>query len=129
MKPQQTETVLVVDDDPAISHLITVYLEDQGITVATAGDGLEAIEREDEVHPCVIVLDLELPRMDGPTFFRQIRSRGSQEPVLILSAYGAKRMARELGAEDALDKPFDPDELVRRVRRLMHNGDHNGDEE
>jgi DNA-binding response OmpR family regulator len=115
--------VLVVDDDPAITKLVSLCLRDEDFEVVTACDGSEALVREDEVQPDAIVLDLEMPGMDGASLFRELRTRGETEPVLILSAYGARRVARELGAEDAMEKPFDPDELVSRVRTLVQSQD------
>jgi DNA-binding response OmpR family regulator len=64
------------------------------------------------------VLDLEMPEMDGRTFYRQLRERGIAVPVLIVSAYGARAAGRELGTP-AMDKPFNPDELVRAVQELL----------
>lgn len=110
--------VLVVDDDPAIARLVSLCLGDD-FEVVTANDGSEALMREEEFHPDAIVLDLEMPGIDGPSLYRELRRRGETEPVLILSAYGARRIARELGAEDAMEKPFVPDELLRRVRALV----------
>jgi DNA-binding response OmpR family regulator len=64
--------------------------------------------------------------MDGRTFFRRFRDGGDQTPVLILSAYGANRACSELGAEGAMDKPFDPDRLVETVTRMISNAAANG---
>lgn len=111
--------VLVVDDDPAVVRLVDATLRDEGFVVASAVNGEEALERLEQFDADVIVLDLEMPLMDGPAFFRSLRSRGREIPVLLLSAYGARRARRELGAEGAMEKPFDPQILGQRVRELI----------
>ncbi len=111
--------ILVVDDDPVVRRLVAVTLSDEGHEVRTASNGAEALEIVDGGCPEVIVLDLEMPEVDGRTCYRELRTRGCEAPVLVLSAYGAHRARKELGAEAALDKPFDPFELVRRLERLI----------
>jgi DNA-binding response OmpR family regulator len=110
--------VLVIDDDAALVRMIRLSCVAEGFDVATAGDGLQALESLSVRPVDIIVLDLQMPRMDGRTFFREIRKRGEQAPVIILSAYGAEEAAEELRAEAAIQKPFDPDVLVYEVRRL-----------
>ena len=116
--------VLAVDDDPAILELIRLTLTDEGFTVAAATNGLEALASFDEVHPDIIVLDLEMPVMDGRAFYRMLRERGADTPVLLLSAHGARAALRELGADAAIEKPFDPYALGRRLRSLVPTGGH-----
>ena len=111
--------VLAVDDDPAILELLKLTLTDEGFTVASARNGAEALISCEEVCPDVIVLDLEMPVMDGRTFYRELRQRGNVTPVLLLSAHGARAALRELGAEGAIEKPFDPYALGRRLRSLV----------
>lgn len=114
--------VLIVDDDPVLRRLVSLTLVDEGHEVDTAVDGeqgLAVLDRDARVLPDIIVLDLEMPVVDGRTFYRTIRDRGLAIPVMILSAFGAHAARRELGAEAALDKPFDPFELVRRLERLI----------
>jgi DNA-binding response OmpR family regulator len=111
--------VLVVDDDASVTRLVSLSLLDEGFEVVTAANGEEALLAVDENDPDVIVLDLQMPVMDGETFYRHLRERGVRTPVLVLSAYGARSASRRMGAEDALDKPFDPDLLARRVSRLV----------
>ena len=112
--------VLVVDDDPAIRRLVVEVLKEEGFAPVEAQDGAEALELlANGISPAAIVLDLSMPNMDGRTFLRQARSRGLPTPVLIMSAYGAQRAMAELEADDALQKPFDIDELARRVRTLV----------
>ncbi len=111
--------VLVVDDDPALLRLISVSLESEGFEVVVAQDGARGLEEIDGNAIDVVVLDLQMPRMDGRAMYRELRSRGHSLPVLILSAYGAERARRELAAEAAMSKPFDLDELVDRIRTLV----------
>ena len=111
--------VLAVDDDPAILALLKLTLADEGFTVTTAANGAEALASFDEVHPDIVVLDLEMPVMDGRAFYRTLRQRGEATPVLLLSAHGARAALRELGAEAAFEKPFDPYMLGRRLRSLV----------
>lgn len=111
--------VLVVDDDAALLRMLRLSFSYAGCEVVTAIDGQDAIEKVDSgAHFDVVVLDLQMPRMDGRTFHREFRSRGREEPVVILSAYGAMEAKRELRAAAALSKPFDPEELVRTVSDL-----------
>jgi DNA-binding response OmpR family regulator len=119
--PVSTDTrrVLVVDDDASVTRLVSLFLRDEGFEVLTAGNGEEALREIEQTEPDVIVLDLQMPVMDGETFYRELRARGAEIPVLVLSAYGARAASRRLGAQDSLDKPFDPDTLVTRVERLL----------
>jgi len=112
-------TVLVVDDDSAIVRMLRLVLRGEGFDVLTASNGEEALDAVASCHPSVIVLDLAMPVMDGRTFFRELRERGDDTPVIILSAYGAQRAQRELSAEAGLDKPVEPDRLVAEVQRLL----------
>ena len=114
--------VLAVDDDPAILELLTLTLTDEGFTVASASNGAEALASYEDVRPDVIVLDLEMPVMDGRAFYRKLRERGDSTPVLLVSAHGARAALRELGADGAIEKPFDPYALGRRLRSLVPDG-------
>ena len=110
--------VLVVDDEPGIRDLVALTLQAEGIEVATAEDGEAALAVIENERFDAIVLDLEMPILDGRLFFHALRARHRTTPVLILSAYGSKEARSELGAEDALTKPFDLDELVSHVQAL-----------
>jgi DNA-binding response OmpR family regulator len=111
-------SVLIVDDDPALLRLVTLVLRTDGFEAHTAVDGQEALAEIARCEPDVIVLDLEMPVMDGPTFLHHIREDGNRTPVLILSALEPEA-ARSLDAQDFLSKPFIPDELSVRLRRLI----------
>jgi CheY-like chemotaxis protein len=111
--------VLVVDDDRTLLRLMRLTLQDSGLEVTTAANGAEALERLETSAPSAIVLDLEMPEMDGRTFYREMRNRGYTAPVLILSAYGAREARRELKAEAHMSKPFDPEELLAALLELI----------
>jgi two-component system response regulator QseB len=114
--------VLLVDDDPVIRRLVSLTLADEGYEVHTAAhgeQGLAMLDRGPEDLPDLIVLDLEMPVLDGRAFYQGLLDRGLEIPVLVLSAFGAHAARRELGAQASLDKPFDPFELVRRIRALV----------
>ncbi|HWO93151.1 MAG TPA: response regulator [Dehalococcoidia bacterium] len=112
--------VLVIDDDPDMRRLLRFALNDFGFQVTTAENGAEALAQlEEGAHPHAIVLDLEMPRMDGRAFYAELRRRGIDTPVLVLSAYGAERAARELKLRFALAKPFDLEELVQTLRNMI----------
>ena len=112
--------ILVVDDDEALLRVISLslFLEDD-CSVETARDGIEALERVTSDTFDLVILDLSMPRMDGRTFFRELRARGHRMPVVILSAYGAESARQELEAEAAISKPFDPDLLLEKIKPLL----------
>jgi DNA-binding response OmpR family regulator len=112
-------TVLVVDDDSNLRRLLSVTLRLAGYSVYTAENGAIALGLMTASAPDVIILDLMMPVMDGREFHRRIRAEGYSTPVLLVSAYGAEQACHELGAQDSLPKPFDPDELVERVQVLV----------
>jgi CheY-like chemotaxis protein len=109
--------VLVVDDDEALLRMLRLTLSSAGCRVVTATDGLDALEKLEGEPFAVVVLDLQMPRMDGREFHRELRSRGHDPEVVLLSAYGAREAGRELGTAAAIAKPFDPDVLIETVRR------------
>ena len=116
--------VLVVDDDATFLRMMRLTLEQDGLEVTTATNGARALEELERTGaPDVVVLDLEMPEMDGRTFFREMRSRGYTAPVLILSAYDARKAYRELEADRFMSKPFDPDELLANLLDLMQRSD------
>jgi DNA-binding response OmpR family regulator len=113
------ERVLVIDDDPALVRMIRLALLSEGLTVDTASDGLRGLEATERATYDLIVLDLQMPDMDGRAFFREFRARGGTTPILLLSAYGAQEARHELNAEAAVSKPFDPVVLMRAVRTIL----------
>jgi DNA-binding response OmpR family regulator len=113
-------TILAIDDDPALVRMLSLALRNSGFRVSSACNGADAIGQIAAAAPDLIILDLAMPVMDGRTFYRALRKNGHETPVLVLSAYEARRAQIELGADAYLGKPFHPDDLVDLVRRLLH---------
>lgn len=111
--------VLVVDDDEALARMLRVLLESEQCNVRVAHDGREALSALGEFVPDVVLLDLQMPIMDGRAFYREFRSLGFNTPVMLLSAFNADKARVELGADDAMDKPCDPEIVLTRVQRLV----------
>lgn len=115
------ETILVVDDEYHIVELAQMYLEQAGYRVACAGDGQEALICARRLRPALIVLDLMLPGMDGWEVCRRLRAE-SDVPIIMLTARSDdvdRIVGLELGADDYVTKPFNPRELVARVRAVL----------
>ena len=116
-------TVLVVDDEPTISEVVSRYLEHAGYAAQTAADGLEAIRLVDEARPDLVVLDVMLPQVDGLRVLRYLReTTGDNTPVILLTAKGEqedKLAGLRSGADDYVVKPFSPRELVARVDAVL----------
>jgi two-component system alkaline phosphatase synthesis response regulator PhoP len=118
---RQPECVLVVDDEPTIRDTVAFNLQREGLEVALASTGIEAIERARTLEPDLVVLDIMLPGMDGFEVCRRIREH-STVPILLLSARGEeidRVVGLEIGADDYLTKPFAMRELVARVRAML----------
>ena len=112
-------TIVVVDDEPSIARLISITLSDAGFNVRRAADGTSALRTIDEAQPALVVLDLQLPDIDGREVYRRMRASGVEVPVVIISAFGARQAQRELGADAAVEKPFDPQAVLLRVESLL----------
>ncbi len=114
--------VLIADDEKNIRDSISAYLRAEGIENAVAADGAEARALlEEEAFECLI-LDLRMPKMDGLSLLAWLQEAGPPVPVIVISAYGDVRdavQAMKLGARDYLVKPFDPEELTMRLRRVL----------
>jgi DNA-binding response OmpR family regulator len=110
---------LVVDDDPALLRMIRLTLISDGLEVTEATDGLAGLEALEAGEFDLVILDLQMPKMDGREMYRQMRARGYDLPVLILSAYRAEAARIELGADAALSKPFDIDVLLAQIEALL----------
>jgi DNA-binding response OmpR family regulator len=114
--------VLLVDDERAITSNLAPFLERAGFEVAVAADGEEALDQTERFAPALIVLDILMPRMDGRAVLRHLREEGNWTPVILLTQIGEsteRAMALEEGADDYLNKPFDPHELVARIRAVL----------
>ncbi|MFI1150003.1 response regulator transcription factor [Streptomyces sp. NPDC020817] len=114
--------ILVVDDEPAVREALRRSLAFEGYAVQTAVDGLDALEKAASYDPGLIVLDIQMPRMDGLTAARRLRASGSTTPILMLTArdtVGDRVTGLDAGADDYLVKPFELDELFARVRALL----------
>lgn len=113
--------VLVADDEPRITKLVSIALGEEGFRVVRAGSGEEALAKAEELRPDIVLLDIVMPDLDGIEVMRQLRER-RPVPVILLTAKGStadKAKGLDLGADDYIAKPFHPDELVARVRAVL----------
>lgn len=113
--------ILVVDDEPNIIELARLYLEREGYQVEGVSNGRDALARQSTANPDLIVLDLMLPDIDGFEVCRQLRTK-SDVPILMLTARKEdvdKIVGLEMGADDYFTKPFNPRELVARIRAIL----------
>lgn len=113
--------ILVVDDDSHISEVVKLYLEKEGYEVYVAEDGAEGVNKFKAVQPKLVVLDIMLPVMDGMQVCNEIR-RIDNTPIIMLSAKGEvfdKVLLLELGADDYMVKPFEPKELIARIKAIL----------
>jgi Response regulators consisting of a CheY-like receiver domain and a winged-helix DNA-binding domain len=113
--------ILVVDDDPHIRELVRHFLRQEGFVVHEAGDGEEALAKLETVKADLVILDIMMPNMDGWQLCRELREH-CDIPLLMLTAMGEtpqKVKGFQLGTDDYLVKPFDPLELVARVKALL----------
>lgn len=113
--------ILVVDDEPQIVKVLTVFIENAGFDVAVSMDGRKAVAAFQQEQPDFVILDLNLPGMDGLEVCRAIRKE-SNVPILMLTARSEeadKLIGLEIGADDYIVKPFSPREIVARIRTIM----------
>ena len=121
-----SELILLVDDEPSITELARMYLERDGYRIHEAADGESALEAAAKQKPALIVLDVMLPKVDGFDVCRRLRSAGDQVPIIMLTARDEdidKILGLELGADDYLTKPFNPRELVARVKAILRRSE------
>jgi len=121
MAAGKTQTVLVVEDEASIASFVSLYLKNAGYAVRTAATGGEALTQVAADQPALIVLDLNLPDIDGIEVCRRLR-KNADVPILMLTARDEdvdKIIGLEVGADDFLTKPFNPRELVARVKSVL----------
>src|SRR5512139_66169 len=114
--------VLLVDDETAITTNLAPFLERAGFVISVAADGEEALHKLPSFKPDLIILDVLMPKVDGREVLRRLRQANNWIPVILLTQVGEaaeRAMALEEGADDYLNKPFDPHELVARIRAVM----------
>lgn len=122
MTYEATPTILLVDDEESIRSTLKMFLELSGLRVITARNGMEALQKVGKYGPDLIVLDVLMPQLDGRETLRRLRHQKDWTPVILLTQVtgAAQRiMAIEEGADDYLNKPFDPQELVARIRAVL----------
>lgn len=115
------DLILVIEDDPHVQEILRLYLEKDGYKVAAATDGRQGLAMARESNPALIILDLMLPGLGGWDLCRALR-QDSQVPVIMLTAKGEdydKILGLELGADDYITKPFNPAEVVARVKAVL----------
>lgn len=120
--PTDRSTILLADDDPTIADSLAPFLERAGFHVLVVSDGVSALEKAQAHHPKLIILDVLMPRMDGREVLRRLRRSRIWTPTILLTQVGEaseRALALEEGADDYLNKPFDPHELLARIRAVL----------
>ena len=120
------ELILLVDDEASIVQLARLYLERDGYRIHAVGDGRSALQAVQTFQPALVVLDVMLPEMDGLEVCRRLRSENNRVPILMLTARDDdidKILGLELGADDYLTKPFNPRELVARIKAILRRAE------
>jgi DNA-binding response OmpR family regulator len=118
----ERSTILLADDDPTIADSLAPFLERAGFHVLVVADGVTALDKAQKHHPDLIILDVLMPRMDGRETLRRLRKSNIWTPTILLTQVGEaseRALALEEGADDYLNKPFDPHELLARVRAVL----------
>ena len=126
-----SRNILIIDDDLKLIDLLSEYLEENGFRVHAVHDGLKAVENVRDVGPDLVILDIMLPGKDGLQVLKEIRGNYTV-PVLMLTARGDdtdRIVGLELGADDYLPKPFNPRELLARIRAILRRGPADPDRE
>jgi DNA-binding response OmpR family regulator len=120
------DLILLVDDEPSIIELSRLYLEREGFRIRSAMDGESALAMVEREHPALVVLDVMLPKLDGFDVCRRLRASKDPTAILMLTARDEdidKILGLELGADDYLTKPFNPRELIARVKAILRRGE------
>ena len=127
---ENTPKILIVDDEENICELVRLYIEKEGFDAIIANDGQEAVAKFNKEKPDLILLDIMLPIKDGWQVCREIRAQ-SKVPIIMLTAKGEtfdKVLGLELGADDYVVKPFEPKELIARIRAVLRRSADSVDE-
>jgi DNA-binding response OmpR family regulator len=122
MTNESPPRILLVDDETAITGNLAPFLNRSGFTIATASDGEQSLTQIAAFKPDLVILDVLMPRLDGREVLRRLRREGNWTPVILLTQVGEsaeRAMALEEGADDYLNKPFDPHELIARIRTVL----------
>lgn len=122
MSEQSRGLVLIVEDEPAISDLLRMYLSREGFGVQVATTGTSGLADARRLHPSAIILDVGLPELDGTEVCRQLRAEGNWTPIIFCTARDEevdRIVGLELGGDDYVTKPFSPREMVARVKALI----------
>lgn len=122
---QKGNTIVIVDDDKNICELVRLYLTKEGYEVKCAYNGTDALVLIDNIKPAAVILDIMLPGIDGIEVLKRLRQT-SRIPVIMLTAKGEtidKVLGLELGADDYVVKPFEPKELVARLRAVLRRNE------
>ena len=117
--------ILIIEDDLRLANMVSDYLSQAGFKITHVINGLEAISKVSNVHFSAIILDLMLPDMDGLEICRNIR-KTSETPILMLTARGDamdRIIGLEMGADDYLPKPFEPRELLARLKAILRRSE------
>jgi two-component system response regulator CpxR len=115
-------SILLVDDDTELSEMLAEYLQPEGLSVTTVSTGTQGLRHAQQQDYDLIILDVMLPGLSGFDVLRQLRESGSRTPVLMLTARGDdvdRIVGLEMGADDYLSKPFNPRELLARVKAVL----------
>lgn len=118
-------TILIVDDEKEIRELLRLYIEKDGYSVVQAENGLEALRQLDAAHIDLAIIDIMMPELDGYRLIKALRERGNL-PIIVVSAKAEnheKILGLDLGADDYVTKPFDPLEVVARIRARLRRHD------
>jgi two-component system, OmpR family, response regulator CpxR len=127
-----TNSILLVDDDTELSDMISEYLQLEGLAVTAIATGTQGLRHAVQEDYDIIVLDVMLPGLSGFDVLRQLRESGSRTPVLMLTARGDdvdRIVGLEMGADDYLSKPFNPRELLARLRAILRRTNETGVDE
>ena len=117
-----TSRLLIIDDDVRLSEMLAEYLEPEGLTLSAVSSGTQGLRDAQRQNYDLIILDVMLPGLSGFDVLRQLREGGSRTPILMLTARGDdvdRIVGLELGADDYLPKPFNPRELLARVKAIL----------